>query len=245
MGNTNASISHDELVAQIRTMIVDGVLPPGSKIPERELCERFKISRTPLREVLKVLAAEGHVTLSQNKGARVVLLTTRDVDELYEVLGALEALAGELAIARMTNEELAEIKAMHYEMALYHQRRELAPYYALNRRIHEAIAKASRSVVLQTLYEQIGARIRRARFVAAMPNHRWDEAMSEHEGILNALVRRDPVTLAAILKMHLRNKSKQVVSAGFAVEAEPEETGAANSSRKPASSASKTHRAKA
>ena len=108
MGSTGTNITHDELVTQIRAMIVDGALPPGSKVPERELCERFKISRTPLREVLKVLAAEGHVTLSPNKGARVMLLTTRDVDELYDVLGALEALAGELAVARITK-SLTEI----------------------------------------------------------------------------------------------------------------------------------------
>lgn len=199
-------------------MIVDGELPPGTRVPERDLCDRFAVSRTPLREALKVLAAEGHVSLLPNKGARVTRLTTRDVEELFEVSGALEALAGELACARITDAEVAELKALHYEMALYHARRDLPAYYALNRRIHEAIVRASGSNVLQGLYEHVSARIRRARFVAAMPFDRWDQAMSEHEGILNALVRRDGATLAVILKQHLRNKSKQVVEAGFAID---------------------------
>ncbi|MEP9347956.1 GntR family transcriptional regulator [Xanthobacter sp. KR7-225] len=218
MGTPGNALLHDELVARLRAMIVDGELPPGARIPERELCERFEVSRTPLREALKVLASEGHVSRLPNKGARVTRLTTQDVEELFEVSGALEALAGELACARISDTEIAEIKALHYEMALYHHKRDLPAYYTLNRRIHEALVRASGSKVLQGLYEQVSARIRRARFVAAMPFDRWDQAMSEHEGILNALVRRDGATLGAILKQHLQNKSKQVVEAGFAVD---------------------------
>jgi DNA-binding GntR family transcriptional regulator len=220
LGSARSNIGHDALVAEIRTMIVDGVLPPSSRVPERDLCSRFDISRIPLREVLKVLAGEGHVVLLPNKGARVVKLTTRDVDELYEVTGALESLAGELAVARITDDEPTELKGMHDEMRARHARRDLTAYYALNRRIHETIiVKASGSVVLHGLYEQVSARIRRARFVARMPDNRWDEAMSEHEGIMNALLRRDAATLSIILKQHLRNKSKRVVEAGFAVPA--------------------------
>ncbi|TCT04324.1 GntR family transcriptional regulator [Aquabacter spiritensis] len=218
MGSAGNAMLHDELVAHLRAMIVDGVLPPGTRVPERELCAKFEVSRTPLREALKVLAAEGHIALLPNKGARVTRLTTRDVEELFQVSGGLEALGGELACARITDAEIAEIRALHAEMAQEHARRALPAYYALNRRIHEAIMQASGNKVLQGLYEQVSARIRRARFVAAMPFDRWDQAMDEHEGILNALVRRDGATLAAILKQHLSNKSKQVVEAGFAVE---------------------------
>ena len=236
LGSPAPAMLHDDLVSRLRTMIVDGELPPGTRVPERELCQRFEVSRTPMREALKVLAAEGHVSLLPNRGAHVTRLTTSDVEELFAVSGALEALAGELACTRMTDTELAELKAMHYEMALYHARRDLPSYYALNRRIHEAIVQASGSRVLQGLYEQVSARIRRARFVAAMPPERWDEAMSEHEGILNALIRRDGATLAGILKQHLKNKSKQVVEAGFAVEdggrADPATDGTSKSPRR-------------
>src|SRR5919206_3275669 len=88
---------HDEIVARLRDMLIEGVIPPGARVPERELCAAFGISRTPLREALKVLAAEGHVTLLPNRGARAAKLTSKDVQDLFEVCEGLEAIAGELA----------------------------------------------------------------------------------------------------------------------------------------------------
>lgn len=216
MGTASSSTWHEELVAKLRLMIMEGELPPGVKIPEKELCIRFEVSRTPLREALKVLAAEGHVELQPNRGARVTRLTTRDVVELFQVSEALEALAGELATKRIEQPEIDAIARLHSDMVREHADGNLPNYYRLNRKIHEAIVRASGSAVLISLYEQVSMRIRRARFVAPMPQDRWDQAMSEHEGILNALLRRDGAVLSTILRHHLQNKSKQVVEAGFA-----------------------------
>lgn len=208
---------HEELVAALRTMIMEGELPPAIRVPERELCERFAVSRTPLREALKILAAEGHVTLLPNRGARVSTLTLRDVRELFEVTGSLEALAGELACDHATDTEIAEIAGMTREMVALYAARDLAPYYALNRAIHERIVEISRNLTLAGLYQQVSARIRRARFVAPMTDAGWALAVAEHEGIANALARRDGQAAAGILKAHLGNKGKDVVAAGFAV----------------------------
>ena len=112
---------HEAVTARLRDMIVEGEYPPGSRLPERVLCETFGISRTPLREALKVLASEGLLELAPHRGARVAGLTAMDVDELFPVMGALEALAGELACARITEMELAEIRALHYQMVLHHR----------------------------------------------------------------------------------------------------------------------------
>ncbi len=218
LGSTAPAMLHRELADNLRTMIVDGELRPGARVPERELCERFGVSRTPLREVLKVLASEGHITLLPNRGARVTSMSIKDIEDLFEVSGALEALSGELACARITDGEVAEIKALHDDMVACHRRRDLPSYYALNRRIHEAIVGAARNDTLRVHYDMINTRIRRARFVAVMPDDRWDIAMLEHDAILNALIRRDGAMLGAILKKHLQHKSKQVVEAGFATE---------------------------
>jgi DNA-binding GntR family transcriptional regulator len=101
-------------------------------------------------------------------------------------------------------------------MAQYYAARDLAGYYPLNRAIHEAIVRATHNSVLITMYENVSARIRRARFVAPMPPDHWQLAMAEHEAILNALQRRDAAVLSSILKTHLRNKLEQVEKAGFA-----------------------------
>src|ERR1700740_1194305 len=91
---------HDTVVDPLRTFIVEGMLEPGTKLNERELCERLGISRTPLREALKVLAAEGLVEISQNRGATVSKMSEAEIWETFEVMSGLEAFSGELACQR-------------------------------------------------------------------------------------------------------------------------------------------------
>ena len=201
---------HDQLVARLRDMIVEGELTPGERVPERVLCTRFGVSRTPLREALKVLASEGLLDLLPNRGATVSRLTVDDLDEMFPVMGALEALAGELACDRVTDEEIAEIRALHYQMVLHHARRELAPYFRLNQAIHERILNAAHNETLARMYRGLAGRVRRARYLANMSASRWAHAVEEHEAILDALARRDGQRLSHILKQHLKNKCETV-----------------------------------
>src|SRR5258708_22464784 len=108
----NAAMMHDEVVSRLRQILREGEIGPGARIPERELCASLAISRTPLREALKVLAAEGLVVLLPNRGSRAAKLTQKDVNELFEVCEALEATAGELACPRITDEQRPEISAL-------------------------------------------------------------------------------------------------------------------------------------
>jgi DNA-binding GntR family transcriptional regulator len=209
---------HDEVVSRLRHMLVEGEIPPGMRVPERALCETFGISRTPLREALKVLAAEGQVVLLPNRGARAAKLNAKDVRDLFEVCEGLEAIAGELACKRISDAELQELSRLHDEMRQHYERGDLAPYYRCNRAIHETIVRASDNAVLVQLYDSVTARIRGARYVVPMPPDHWALAMREHEAIMNALVRRDGVALAHILQTHLRNKRRELRMAGFADE---------------------------
>ncbi len=201
---------HDELVERLRELIVESTLEPGVRVPERELCERFAVSRTPLREALKVLASEGLLELLPHRGAQVTRLTAADLDEMFPVMGALEALAGELACTWITEAEMAEVRALHYQMVLHATRGELPEYFRLNQRIHEAIMAAARNPTLSRMYRSLAGRIRRARYVANMSQARWDQAVAEHEAILAALERRDGAALGRVLKAHLRNKCETV-----------------------------------
>ncbi len=201
---------HDQLVARLRDLIVEGELAPGLRVPERALCQRFHVSRTPLREALKVLASEGLVLLQPNRGATVAKLTLADVEEMFPVMGALEALAGELAAARISEEGIAEIQALHYQMVLHWKRGELTPYFKLNQQIHEKILAAAGNTTLAVQYRGLAGRIRRARYVANMSGARWAQAVAEHEEILAALIARDGPALGAILRRHLGNKCETV-----------------------------------
>src|SRR6202165_533434 len=199
---------HDEILARLRDYIVEGNIPDGGRVPERQLCAMFGISRTPLREALKVLASEGLVDLLPNRGARVRLLSERQLGELFDVMGGLEGLAGRLACESITDGEIAEIERLHYEMDGFYLHRDMPGYFRTNQWIHQKIVEASRSAALLATYANFAGRIRRIRYSAnfARKRERWGEAMREHEMILDALRRRAGSDLSDILFHHLRNK---------------------------------------
>lgn len=204
---------HEELVNRLRDLIVEGELSPGTRLNERVLCERFGVSRTPLREAVKVMASEDLVELLPNRGAVVTALTKADVRYLFEVMGALEALAGELACRRIDDAGLAEIRALHYQMLLHHTRGELPEYFKCNQQIHEKIVAAAGNPVLAATYRSLSGRIRRARYMANLSQERWDHAVHEHEQILEALTAHDGARLRDLLQRHLANKFEVVRTA--------------------------------
>jgi DNA-binding GntR family transcriptional regulator len=204
---------HGEILSRLRDYVVEGNIPDGGRVPERQLCELFGVSRTPLREALKVLAAEGLIELLPNRGARVRELGKHDLEELFDVIGGLESLAGRLACETITDEEIAEIERLHYEMYGYYLRRDMHNYFQVNQRIHERIVAASRNETLRSIYANLAGRIRRVRYSAnfARKRQRWAEAMREHEAILDALRRRAGSELSDTLFQHLRNKRAAAV----------------------------------
>ncbi len=197
---------HDELTERLRTLITRGDLAPGEKVPEKDLCEQFGVSRTPLREALKVLASEGIVTLRPNRGAMVSALTAEELEEVFPVMGALEALSGEIACRHITDREVQTIRKWHEAMVQHWKNGELQPYFRLNQRIHEAILEATRNDTLKSIYRGLSGRILSARYIANMSPARWAKAVEEHEAILKALDARDGAKLSKILKAHLANK---------------------------------------
>ncbi len=201
---------HEGLLVALRDFIVEGNLEDGARVPERALCERFNISRTPLREALKVLAAEGLIELLPNRGARVRELSSADLRELFDVMGGLEALAGRLACERITEVEFAEIERIHHEMYRFYLRRDMHGYFHCNQAIHQLIVAAAGNATLSATYAGLAGRIRRVRYSAnlAKDRDRLGEAMREHEAILDALRRRAGSELSDILFLHLRNKLK-------------------------------------
>jgi DNA-binding GntR family transcriptional regulator len=201
---------HEQAVGLLREMIVRSELAPGARLNERLLCERLSISRTPLREALKMLAAEGLVQLLPNRGAMVAQLDADEIAALFAVIAALEALAGELACAHATDTDIAEIAALHYQMRVHFTRGELAEYFRCNQAIHARIVAAARNSVLDDTYRRLSGRLRRARFAANLSRERWIKAMKEHDEILGALERRDGARLGALLREHLQNKLEVV-----------------------------------
>ncbi len=203
----HATSLHAGLLDALRALINHGDLLPGARVPERGLCERFNVSRTPLRECLKVLAAEGLVELLPNRGARIATLADEHLVHLFEVIAALEAEGGRLACRRITPAALAEIQGLHYRMHAHFLRAELPEYFALNQAIHAAIMQAAGNPVLLATHTSLAGRITRARYMSnRIRPDRWKAAMDEHAAILEALVQRDETRLPVLLATHLENK---------------------------------------
>ena len=199
-----------QIADRIRDMILEGDYEPGERLQEKELSERFGVSRTPLREALKVLSSEGWVTHAPNRGATITHLSDQEIAETYPVMGALEGLAGELACQNATDAEINEIAKLHADMVDAHQARALADYYEINQRIHAAIFAAARNDLLVKTYAQLTGRARRARFRGTMSDARWAQAVREHELILVALQSRKAKALGEALRRHTDTKFETV-----------------------------------
>ncbi len=210
---TERRLLHEEVVDQLRDMIVQGGLAPETKLNERVLAAQLGISRTPLREAIKYLASEGLVELLPNRGAVVAPLRAAKVREIFTVLGSLEALAGELVCRNATDADIAEIRALHYQMVAHHARGELAQYFRCNQQIHIRLVECAGNATLAQVYRGLNAHVRRARYMANLSRERWDKAVREHEEILDALSARDSARLQALLRDHLANKLVLVMEA--------------------------------
>ncbi|HEY5365939.1 MAG TPA: GntR family transcriptional regulator [Casimicrobiaceae bacterium] len=203
-----ASVAH-----HLRALITEGELAPGTRLNERALGERLGVSRTPLREALRLLAADGLVDLQPNRGAQVVTLLENDVRESFEVMSGLEAQSGELACRRITADDVAEVKALTFEMLACHARRDLPAYYRINHAIHQRINQAAGNRLLSDVYDRLNRRIQNLRFRSNFDTDKWARAARDHTRMVEALEARDGAGLAAILRAHLLQKGDTVLEA--------------------------------
>lgn len=205
---------HDEVADRIRDLIRSGEMEPKARINEGELTERFGISRTPLREAIKILATEGLLELLPNRGARVASISDAELEEMMEVIAGLEATAGDLACRTISDAEVDAIVVDHEAMVVAWKAGDEAGYFSHNRRIHEAIMAASRNTVLANIYESLSGRIQRSRYSAHQTADQWARAVAEHERMIEFLRARDGASLAVLMREHIRGK-KSVIAAHY------------------------------
>ena len=192
-----------QVATVLRDMIIQDELKPGERIRERQLSEKLKVSRTPLREAIKILESEKLVETLPNRGAVVAAPAPERIHELLQVLGAMEALGGRLAAENATEAEISEICALHYEMLAAFHRGDKLSYFKLNQQIHKNIIQASGNGALIETHAQLNARVYRFRYLSNQRNELWHEAIEQHEQIIGALEARDGELLQSLLTRHL------------------------------------------
>lgn len=197
---------HEELADILRGMIVDCHLTPGDRINEKKLTEHFGVSRTPLREALKVLSKEGLIQLNVNRGAIVAPVTLSDLQEVFPVLAALEGAAGELACEKISDRDIQSIRKAQARMEQAFHAGDRGTYFRYNQEIHTRILDVADNPTLASHHRSLFGRVQRARFLANLSDERWQTAVQEHKEILSALEERDGAKLSLILRRHLAGK---------------------------------------
>ncbi|SFC58797.1 transcriptional regulator, GntR family [Polaromonas sp. OV174] len=199
------------VAVRLRELLIQGVLAPGDKLNERELCGRLGVSRTPLREAVRLLAAEGLVTLDPGRGAFAPVLSLPEIAHTFDLLAVLEGFAAELAATHITQRELSELHALQLEMQAAFKREDLAAYYRANARVHDVLNEASRNPVLRGTWSQLNTRMHALRFRSNQDKVKWAEALKEHELMIELLQKRDGAALRQLLVQHLHRKRDAVL----------------------------------
>lgn len=194
---------HDAILTRLRDMIIEGQLPPGSRMNEGQIGAQLGVSRTPLREAIKFLASEGLVELVPRRGAIVKSFGAKEVRDMLEVVRMLEQQAGILACTVATDDGIAQVRRLHDAMMDCYARKDRLAYYKLNQDIHTAIVALVGNGALSDVHGRLQMRLKRIRFIGHEGPERWRNAVAEHEEIIAALEARDADRLSAILGKHL------------------------------------------
>lgn len=202
---------HDHVISSLRSMVMHGELVEGRRVPEAWLCERLGISRTPLREALKVLAAEGFVALRPNRGAVVVPIDPRAVAELFELKSALERLIGLNLPDRIRDSERLIVEDIHRALGAAMLAGDIVAYTRLNHEFHGALAAAVHNDALTHTYGGLQQKILRARYAVNSDPGQLRRSMREHNEIVAMLRAGAALDLAQRLEEHNRRTGEAII----------------------------------
>jgi DNA-binding GntR family transcriptional regulator len=188
---------------KIKGMILKGRFSPGERITELQLCDYLGISRTPVRESIRRLAAEGLVEVNPKDGTRITELKKNDIDEIYEIRAALESLAAEKAVSRMTEKELGMLEKLLHESKKAYSKNEFLRMAQINTKFHNLISKGSKNKRLFKLIDTLCTNVTAHRALILETAGGAKESITEHEAILNALMRRDRTAVSEAVFNHV------------------------------------------
>jgi DNA-binding GntR family transcriptional regulator len=196
---------HLEVARLLRSRVLSGELSPGTRLREVQLCNELGVSRTPLREAFRTLAAEGLVDLLPNRSVVVSELHAPDIEHLMVVFANLEALAAELACKNVTDAQVSEIGRLLSQMVDYYEHGERIKYLEVNFRIHRMTLDIAANPVLFNVWQSLVPRVERARALPNLDPKRWTAALFEHSKMFAALAARDAPLLSRLTREHFLN----------------------------------------
>lgn len=207
MTDTNLAI---DVAAQLRRDILRGKLLPGSAIKERDNASELGVSRTPMREAIRILAQDGLVVLRPSRSPIVARPSFKEISDQVTVLLALEKLSAELACANALPSDLAEIRSIHDRIAAQYDSSDPLDLFEIDMEFHMAIVRAAKNRPLEETHRSYLARLWRARYLAASQKRNRDRVVRHHEAIVSALEAKDIPALRAAIDNHLGHLGEDI-----------------------------------
>jgi DNA-binding GntR family transcriptional regulator len=194
---------YEEVAELLRQRIFSNQLAPGSWIDELKLAEEYGISRTPLREALKVLASEGLVTMKVRRGAYVTEINAKDQRDVYHLLSLLEADAASVVAASASAEQLQDLQALH--QALVAAVADTDQFFMVNERFHMRLLEIADNRWRDQLVADLRKVMKLNRHHSLLKSGRLAESLREHQALMDALLARDPALSAQRMREHFAN----------------------------------------
>lgn len=201
-----------EVAKRIREMIRKGILKKGDRIVEKPLCEAMGVSRTPLREALRLLSSEGLVELVPNKGARVAEPSMRDVREMFWVMSILEGTCARRCVEKITKDGLKKLDSLHEKLEKHYRDKNHEKYMAVNHRYHSLVQELAGSKVLSEVINGLRQKILLYRYRQIYQPNRLERSMQEHRDLQEAFRKRDAEAAERLMKQHLMRQCEALES---------------------------------
>ncbi|TVR10982.1 MAG: GntR family transcriptional regulator [Salinarimonadaceae bacterium] len=203
---------HEKVAARLRSMIIDEVLPPLMRVPEKELCQQLGISRTPLREALKILASEGLVELTPNRGATITDPTPELLAEKFEAVSALEGLAARLVCKRAKKSQIDKLKSKNDEMIKFFNENDVPRYFRCNIEFHQLLVSFCGNPTVIEMHGKTLMHLVRARFRSKLAAQLKRNYIDEHIELMEAILSRDPDEAERLAREHNEHIADRVLS---------------------------------
>lgn len=194
---------YEQVAERLRTRIFAHEIAPGGWIDEQALAIEYGISRTPLREALKVLAAEGLVVLKPRRGCYVTQLSEKDIDEVFPVMAILEGKVAHEAASRITSADFSRLAAIHYELERHAVANDADRFFETNQRFHTALQEIAGNTYLAHLIDDARKVIKLTRRDSLRLDGRLKQSLAEHREILEALRLKDSALAGQRMHDHL------------------------------------------
>jgi DNA-binding GntR family transcriptional regulator len=198
---------YQEVAEQLRQRIFSGELAAGSWIDELKIAQDFGISRTPLREAIKVLAAEGLVTMKVRRGAYVTEVSKRDLADVYHLLGVLESDAAAIVAKNASDAELDELQTLHQQLenAALSNTPQTNEFFALNEQFHMRLLQIANNRWRDQMVADLRKVMKLNRHHSLLKVGRIADSLQEHRNIMQALIKRDAELATHSMQLHFAN----------------------------------------